>query len=202
MSEPLAEYEDTKQGAAAYFLYYSLEKFHSFMGAFRHGIEVNTMKEGINIPKIQDDFGDKGGTDPNVAILLAGAMTIFAGFTVTQPWLVGGATVVTGSMTLVGNVGGGEPPAGTDGGSPLADKVLGTFEEIYDYINAANGAVFGIDGVDPNEHIPQEMQKQTFKNPSVKALGDGQWLVADATQGVDEYMKEMYKRMVSRTKRR
>lgn len=191
-----AEYEDTETGAAGFFLYYSLQQFHAFMKNYHEKSLENTVKGGINIPRVQDDFEDKSSDDVNPAILVSGATTILAGLTVARPFLVGPATVVTGMASLFGNSMTGSD-AGSDGGSSLSDKVLEQFRRVEGFVDNANGAVFGADGVNPDEAIVGSMQKQQFNHPSVRALGDGQWLVADATEGLEERMDAMYNRLVS-----
>lgn len=41
------------------------------------------------------------------------------------------------------------------------------------------------------------MQKEKFKNAAVRALGSGQWLMAEPMKDLSQAMNAMYDRMVS-----
>lgn len=166
------------------------------MKSYADHMDRNKIKESILLNKVIDDFEDKGGDKINPAILVSGAIAVLSGFTVKHPWLVGPATMMSGSASLIGNSLKESPP-GSNGGGPLADRLLEQFDKQYDMLTNAKDAVFGVDDADPDKDIPKEMLKQTFENPSVRALGDGQWLMANPTEGLEEYMGHMHDRMVS-----
>lgn len=195
-TEPLAEYEETEYGVAGYFLYYSLQQFHTFMKSFHDKIVDNGLKQGLNIIGIMDDLKDPGSEDINAAGLMSGVLTVFAGLSVSSNPVAGAATTLAGVASIASNFA-SEPDVGTNGGKPLADRVLNQFNRLNDFINGVNSAVFGIPGFDPHKNIPVHMQRQSFASPAVKVLGDGQWLTADPTKGLGDVTDEMYRRMVS-----
>lgn len=88
------------------------------------------------------------------------------------------------------------PPNEDDGGAEMADRVQTVFNDMSTYIDDVHKAVFGFDGHNVSV-IPDELKKQDWKDPSIAALGEGQWLTADATTGMNEAFNVMYDRMVS-----
>lgn len=165
------------------------------MKSFHDRITEKALTEILDIFRIQDDFEDKDAGEMNAAVIIAGSLGILAGFGAAYPLIAGGLGVIAGTAVIGGNVDDGATDD-SNGAGPMSDRVKAVFQGLNDYIDTADGGVFGIPGYDP-EAIPEEMQKQEFDNPSVRALGDGQWLTADPTAGLAESMDAMYDRMVS-----
>ena len=103
--------------------------------------------------------------------------------------------VVAASSVATGNI---LPPAANedDAGAEMSEKVQTHFEELRNFLDTLNGAVFGKPGYE-QDLIPEAMLGSDWENPAVGALSDGRWLTADPTRGLDESMEKMYNRMVS-----
>ena len=129
-----------------------------------------------------------------MAVIIAASLGILAGAGAASPLFAGSLGVIAGAAVATGNI---LPPAADndDAGPELAQRVQTHFEEIRKYLDHLNGAVFGKPGFE-QDLIPPEMIRQTFVNPAIGALGDGQWLSADPTAGLANAMEEMYRRMV------
>lgn len=190
----LADYEKSEEGFAGYVLFHSLMQFHGFMKDFHNKVLEETVEKALEISKIDDDFGKGDEPEVNTAILLAGAMTIAGGFGVTSPWVVGPATIGAGAAVIGGNA---NPQGQPDGKGPLEEKLKDQFKRLRTLIEEANNSVFGIPGSNPKKQIPSEMQKQTYDNPSVRALGDGQWFSPDPSAGLQDMVDEIFQRIVS-----
>lgn len=131
-----------------------------------------------------------------MAVIIAASLGILAGAGAASPLFAGSLGVIAGAASATGNI--LPPQANNDDAVPeLAERVQTHFEDIRKYLDNLNGAVFGKSGFE-QDLIPPEMIKQTFSNPAIGALGDGQWLSADPTAGLGDAMEEMYRRMVSK----
>ena len=189
-------YNDTHFGKGAYFLFYSLQQFQSYLANFHEHIQDNAIKETLDIFKIQGDFADQDDQDLNAGVIISGSLGILGAFSAANPVAAGIMGVLSGVASVAANSAQPPPPNEDDGGAEMADRVQTVFNDMSTYIDDVHKAVFGFDGHNVSV-IPDELKKQDWKDPSIAALGEGQWLTADATTGMNEAFNVMYDRMVS-----
>ena len=155
-------------------------------------LQDNIIKNILDVDIIQGDFEKHDDGDVNPWAIVAGGLGAVGA--------VGGpAAPVAGIMAGVAGVIGETTNSGeeeTDGGPELATRVKSVFEQIRSQIDNISGAVFGKTGYG-QDLIPVEAQRQSFGNAAVNVLGDGQWLVANPTDGLAEAMDDFYHRTVS-----
>lgn len=190
----IADYLSSDGRSGAYFLFYSLQQFRSFTKSFHDRLQDNAIKETLDIWQVQDDFERHPDEDVNVWVLLASALGIVGGGFAAVPAVAGTMSVLAGASVAVGNANPSNEKV-EDGGAVLAERVQASFEQMRTYLIDINGAVFGEPGYG-QDLIPAELQKQSFANPAINALGEGQWLTADPTKGLNKLMDDMYFRMV------
>ena len=180
-----------------YFLYYSLQQFRAFTSSFHERLQDDTIREILDIFRVQGDFEWHEDGDLNVPILIAGGLGIMAGFVAFNPLLAGILGVAAGMAVIMGNVDPPAAPIADTGDKELGVLVQSAFEQMRDAIGNIDGAVLGNPGYGA-DLIPAEAQVGTkHASPAMGVLGDGRWLRADPTEGLTEAMDKMFYHMVN-----
>ena len=181
----------------AYLLFYQLEKIRNYFSTLENALDRETMKKQLELPQMAEDFKSKKPDEQPEVFGIVSASFGLIGAMVPQ---VAGPAGVVGSLSgLVGAATKEENEPDVDYGelhAMLSLKLEDAFTKISNRMQEIVFAIFGEEGYD-QALIPAEMTKQSWDNSVVNVLGDGQWLIAHASDGVDELVDSMYTTLVS-----
>ena len=170
------------------------------MGELQDKIQYETIKETLDINTLVTDFTEPKNDDPNVLFILSAVFGMGGAVAPSSPAVAGAQGFLSGMFSLLGNLEPVEPgdnPDEWENGSKLAQINKSAFTQATNQTNMVRNIVFGDKNAQDASKLPKEMLKQSFDNPIMNFFGDGQWLVADATKGLDKAMENFYFRMVS-----
>lgn len=179
---------------AAYYLYSSVTSAYTYLSAMHEELQSKGISSGFELSQVFSDFKfEEEDALGNFFDIMGTAFGLVGN--VAKP--VSELSGIIGSLTdLQSQLDKPDEPDEDEWLAKMNKYAQGHFDALDDKLGKIRDALFGKKGTS-TDHIPDEMQTQSYKSPIIKAFGDGKWLVENPGQNANETMKEAKRIMVS-----
>jgi hypothetical protein len=186
-----------KARVGTFFLLYSAQQFFSFVSASKASLIENTIKTGLHVDQVIEDFkNDDSSATPIGFGLTASSFGILSALMGANPEAAAAAAVFSGVASILQATTAPPPDTEVDYGARLTNTVYDAFNNTMATLDMLTSTIAGEKGTNQAD-LPLEMQTQSFKNPIMNVFGDGKWLISDPGTGVDAIYEIFFKHLVS-----